>query len=335
VPAFESIIGQKPPVRILKALLRNGNLPHALLLTGISGLGKETAAMALAMACNCTDPASDRPVGYPVQGCGQCRSCRKIIAGTHPDLIRIAPRNRMIRIEIIRDLLQTLAMKPYEARFRVVVLTGADTLNPAAGNALLKMLEEPPDRTLLILTAGQTSDLLPTIVSRCRHIRFSPVQRQDLENALVSDHAVPPPHAAVLATMAGGSLGRALELKAAGWVDRRCWLIDEIIALPRRSAAARMALAEALARDREKAETDLAIIELYLRDLAVAGHCPEKIVNMDLADQIRYASQQTYTASVLKKIDALRDARLAIGGNANLRLTMDVLILRLAHAINI
>ena len=83
----------------------------------------------------------------------------------------------MIKIDQIRELCQVLTMKPYEARVRVVIIADAHTLNPAAGNALLKMLEEPPARTVLILTAPQTGDLLPTIVSRCQHIRFKPIAR--------------------------------------------------------------------------------------------------------------------------------------------------------------
>ena len=90
--------------------------------------------------------------------CGCCKSCRKIQTGNHPDIIQVKPFGPLIRIGQIRDLCRILAMKPYEARYRVVIISHAQAMNPAAGNALLKVLEEPPDRTILILTAMQATD---------------------------------------------------------------------------------------------------------------------------------------------------------------------------------
>jgi DNA polymerase-3 subunit delta' len=233
VPGFESIIEQDLPVRLLNTFLQNGTIPHALLFTGIEGVGKESTALAFAMACNCagedskpTRPESDIP-------CGNCKSCRKIEAGNHPDIIRVKPSGPFIKINQVRSLCQTLAMKPYEARRRVVIITEAQAMNPAAGNALLKMLEEPPLRTILILVATHTSDLLPTIVSRCQQIRFKPISNQHLESVLVERHGLDPGDAIIITTMAGGSLSRALHMHRTHWVNRRNWLIKEMDALTR------------------------------------------------------------------------------------------------------
>ncbi|MCP4630816.1 MAG: hypothetical protein GY850_46010, partial [bacterium] len=183
MPGFESIIDQDRPIRILTTFLQKGTIPHALLFTGIEGVGKERAAIAMAMACNCADndAASDSERhGTSVSGhsntirpiitdpCGICKSCRIIASDNHPDIIRLKPSGPTIKIDQIRSTVQTLAMKPYEARWRLVIISDAQTMNPAAGNALLKVLEEPPGRTILILVAAHTTDLLPTIVSRCQ-----------------------------------------------------------------------------------------------------------------------------------------------------------------------
>ena len=195
MPGFESIIGQDRPIRILTTLLQAGAVPHALLFTGIEGIGKQNAAVVFAMACNCagghanSEPESE--INASVNGddstkrppitnpCGICKPCRKIESGSHPDFIRIKPAGAFIKIEQIRALCQTLAMKPYEAGMRVVVISDAQEMNSAAGNALLKVLEEPPAGTILILVANHTSGLLPTIVSRCRHIRFNPISMKE------------------------------------------------------------------------------------------------------------------------------------------------------------
>jgi DNA polymerase-3 subunit delta' len=175
---FNAIVGQQHPIRLLKTFIRNGKLPHALLFTGDDGVGKKLTAKAFAMACNCLNLKSARPRHADldvIDACGDCAPCRKIAGNHHPDVIHVAPLSSVIRIAQIRTLLQTLTLKPNEADRRVVILSDAQAMNAEAGNALLKVLEEPPDRTLLVLTASQPSDLLPTVVSRCRHIRFLPL----------------------------------------------------------------------------------------------------------------------------------------------------------------
>ncbi|RPJ72983.1 MAG: DNA polymerase III subunit delta', partial [Desulfobacteraceae bacterium] len=197
MPGFDAIIGQPRPIRILTRLLARGILPHALLFTGMEGVGKKTTAAAVIMACNClgSSEAEDDGRGRMTPGaggCGTCAACRKIAAGSHPDLRRLAPAGGMIKIEPIRELCAFLNMKPFEARMRAVVITDAQALNPAAGNALLKMLEEPPPQTVMILTTAQAADVLPTIVSRCRQIHFAPLVRRDVAAILMRDHEQDP-----------------------------------------------------------------------------------------------------------------------------------------------
>jgi DNA polymerase-3 subunit delta' len=186
VHGFDLIQGQQQAIGLLTTLLRKGHIPHALVFTGIDGIGKQTTAQAFAMACNCDDPqpfsasSSETSPATRINACGQCRSCRRILSDNHPDILHIRPSGNMIRIAVIRDLIQQLTIKPFEQGKRVVIIAGSDTMNMEASNALLKVLEEPPENTLLILTAQQTADLLPTIVSRCQQIRFSPLPRDVL-----------------------------------------------------------------------------------------------------------------------------------------------------------
>ena len=123
------------------------------------------------MTLNCRQGLNDTKT---VDACGQCQPCRQILANSHPDIISVKPQGDTLRINQIRELLGLLAMKPHSAKHRVVIIAESHTMNPEAANALLKVLEEPPANTTLILTAAQKSDLLPTILSRCRHIGSSP-----------------------------------------------------------------------------------------------------------------------------------------------------------------
>jgi DNA polymerase-3 subunit delta' len=335
VPGFDSIIDQERPIRILTSLLVNGTVPHALLFTGIEGVGKKTAAVALAMACNCTGQeagteAARTPSPGAVEPCGECAACRKIAGGAHPDILRVSPAGAMIKIDQIRELCQVLTMRPYEARVRVVIIADAHTLNPAAGNALLKMLEEPPARTVLILTAPQTGDLLPTIVSRCRHIRFKPIARHHLAAILTRVYGVDPPEASLTAALAGGSLTRALTMRQGRWLQRRRWLMAQLAALPRQSTAALLALAEKLSQDRENLPDTLDLIASWIRDLAVARYAPEHLIHQDLREALVAISQTLSLESLTNTMRALQDTRRRIQANANPRLTLEALFVKMA-----
>jgi DNA polymerase-3 subunit delta' len=318
-------------VRILAAFLQKRNIPHALLFTGIEGIGKKDAATAFAMACNCTgekpglsevidDSTIKKDLPLAVNPCGCCRSCRKIESGNHPDIIRIKPSGAFIRIDQIRGLCDTLAMKPYEARVRVVIISDAHAMNPSASNALLKMLEEPPDSSILILTACHISDLLPTIVSRCQHIRFNPVSVKSIETRLIENQGLAPDKASIIAAMANGSISRAFAMNNSSWINRRNWLIntigpdqfdqsDQPVALFSMSSGMLMAFAEMLKKNKDFLFDSLEIMKSWLRDLVIYNFHPEKIINKDLITKIQYASQKIDIKSLLLKIDAIQAAQ--------------------------
>ena len=338
-------------MRILAAFLKKRNIPHALLFTGIEGVGKKDAATVFAMACNCTGEKRRRSESIDnatikndlpaaVNPCGYCRSCRKIESGNHPDIIRIKPSGAFIKIDQIRGFCDTLAMKPYEARVRVVIISDAHAMNPSASNALLKMLEEPPDSSILILTACQISDLLPTIISRCQHIRFNPVSVKSIETRLIENQGLAPDKASIIAAMANGSISRAFAMNNSSWINRRNWLInavgpyqpdqsDQPGALFSMSSGMHMAFAEMLKKNKDFLFDSLEIMKSWLRDLVIYNFHPEKIINKDLIKKIQYASQKIGIKSLLLKIDAIQAAQKDIQSNANLRLTLETMMMRI------
>ena len=347
MPGFDSIIDQDLPIRILTTFLQNGTIPHAILFTGIEGVGKKTAAVAFAMACNCNEfPYRDNPEWGNARDvdrgaaeirqamaapCGNCKSCRKIKAEQHPDIIRVKPSGPLIKIDQIRSLCQTLAMRPYEASMRVAILTDAQAMNPAASNALLKVLEEPPVRTILILVATHTSDLLPTIVSRCQHIRFKPITKKNLESILVREHGLTAAEAMIIAAMAGGSLTKALRMHNANWINRRNWLIRELDSLSAKSANRVLAFGEQLSNSKDALADSLEIMKSWLRDLLVSKLYPEKVNNRDLAGVLEKSSQEMRVTSLLKKIETIQSTQSSIQTGTNLRLAIDAMLLKLSR----
>jgi DNA polymerase-3 subunit delta' len=284
------------------------------------------------MACNCAGESSNTVRQETTIPCGTCKPCLKNEAGNHPDIIRVKPSGPFIKIDQIRSLCHTIAMKPYEAKRRVVIISDSQAMNPAASNALLKMLEEPPVKTILILLATHTSELLPTIVSRCQQLRFKPISSRNLESVLVQKHGIGAGDARIIAAMAGGSLSRALRMHRTNWIDRRNWLINEMDALPAASVNRLLALAEQLSKSKNDLQDSLDVMKSWLRDLAVGRINPERIVNQDLASKIGQVSKQMSTDVILEKIDTIQATQSAIGTGTNLRLALETMMLKLAKA---
>ncbi len=306
-------------------------------------------ALAFAMAVNCEKPAADpdQPAGtssneihredgpFRVNACGSCRSCNKIRSQNHPDVIHIEPSGSMIKINQIREVCRTLSFKPYEAKVRVVIIGESHTMNPSAANALLKALEEPPDRTVLILTARETSDLLPTIVSRCRRIRFNPIVQKDIESLLTKNTGISPEQAAIPAAMANGSYTRALLMSRSNWAHRRRWLIkagglDNPGVLSRRPKSLLLAFSEKLAKNKSTVMDSLEVMKTWLRDLIVYRYTPEKIIHKDLREEIGNVSASCTVNELVSKIEIISHAQKDISANMNLRLSLDIMMLRLA-----
>jgi len=316
-------------------MLHNGRIPSALLFTGREGVGKGLAARAFAMALNCPAAATAvrPPPGSATEGidaCGHCRSCRRIDSDQHPDLLTVAPEGQAIRIGRIRSILTTLAMKPYEAAVRVVIIDDAHCMNPEAANALLKLLEEPPDRTLFILIAPRRNDLLPTVASRCQSVRFAPIPEESLRYFLTAERGVAEEKAATLAALAGGSYAKALLLADSDWADRRAWLAGILQELPGLPTVAVMAAAERMASDKSTVEEMLYLTRTWLRDCIVYRQAPDRIHYPDLATGIGTWAARFGTAALLAKAEAVDRALARIAGNGNVRLALEVMLLKLA-----
>lgn len=188
-----------------------GRLAHAYMFVGPAGVGRGTAAQALFMALNCERPAEGA-------ACGACGSCRRALAWGHEDLMVLAPPSQaassQIKVEQVREAIRATAFAPFGGGWRMVLIRRAENLNPASANALLKTLEEPPPKNILVLTVQDARELLPTLVSRCRKVSFRPLPAE-LIAAELTRRGEEPGAARLKAGLSGGSLGQALGLDAA------------------------------------------------------------------------------------------------------------------------
>jgi len=321
---FESIIGQERPIRFLTRMLQKGSIPHAMLFTGVDGVGRQTTAKALGMALNCLSPVG-------ISACGECPSCQKLISGTHPDMITVKREGAFIKIDQVRSVSRQLRFAPLEGNWRVVIVNEAQAMNLEASNAILKVLEEPPKRTVIILTASQTTDLLPTIVSRCQQIAFKPIPHERVAEALVELHGLDRQTATTLAVSTRGSLGKALSVDEEKWTVWRTRLLEQIASLSTRSIQPVFALADALVRDKERLADALDMIMTWFRDILMCKVSPERIINKDFMTRIEHAAQGNSVNELLEKVGAVYAAQTAISRNSNPRLALEVMMMRLFH----
>ena len=336
---FESIVGQDKPVRVIQALLRRETIPHAFLFTGIGGVGKFRAALEFAKACNCQNR-------YPASGeaqkttgtqetraipCDACRSCRKIETGVHPDMLRVEPTGVFIRIDSIRSLQHALSMRPYEADVRVVIVTGAQHMTPSAANAFLKMLEEPPAKTVLILIAERVTEMMPTVVSRCRRIHFNPISRGHLSDLLAAQTGVRLELTDTLAAFSGGSYSRSLAMIEDNWFGLRDWVVTEFQRLPQMSVRQVLALAGNLTANKDLLSEALEILISWLRDLLISPFHPQGAIHRDLEKCLENLAGQTAVEPLMASIQAVRSAQIDLRNNVNARLIAETLLLQLAR----
>ncbi len=205
---FPRVVGHEEARQALAAAVRTGRAAGSLLLTGPEGVGRRTLAKELAKALGCQRP--DAAGAFP---CGACGHCGRVERGTSGDYVVVEPPGQSIGIEQVQGLLEELSLAPVEARVRTFVIAPADVLTEDAQNALLKGLEEPPARALLVLIAGSEDDLLPTIVSRCRLVRLGPLPEPRVLEVLAAA-GLDPTDARERARWAAGSPGRALSDEA-------------------------------------------------------------------------------------------------------------------------
>lgn len=209
--------GNEPAVEQLRQEIVRGRVRHAYLVAGPEGIGKTTLTRSFCQALNCQDAPE------PGVGCGSCLACRKIARGVHPDVQTYSlasqaagqkgTKNTSLTIETVRELCATASLRPMEARWRVVIVEDAETLQGIAQEALLKTLEEPPAFMIMVLLTNDLELLLPTIRSRCQIVELRPVHRSVIREGLVAA-GVATDRAEELAALAAGSPGwacRALE----------------------------------------------------------------------------------------------------------------------------
>ncbi|MBC7327165.1 DNA polymerase III subunit delta' [bacterium] len=206
--AFREIIGQSRAIELIKSYYREKRPHHSYLFLGPRGVGKTTCALNFAKLLNCENPLPD------AEPCDTCRSCEAIDGGYHPDvqLVTLPNEKRELGIEEIRQVRQSAYTSAAWGSWKVYIVEKAEVLTREASDALLKILEEPPERCLFILLAPNIADVSPTIASRCHIINFLPAKKEEIASFLEKRHHIDRELAFTFASLAEGRPGFAITL---------------------------------------------------------------------------------------------------------------------------
>ncbi len=332
------VYGHTWAVHFLQRTLQTaaGGLRHAYLLLGSPQVGKSTFARAFAQALLCTDPAK-RP-------CGVCRACQLMQHGNHPDLRIVQPLNKdglvdradgTLRVEQAAEIIHEAALRPMESRYKVFFVQDFHNAHPTFANKLLKTLEEPPDSVILILTALDRESVLPTIVSRCQVLELRPLSLPEVENALVQKWNTPVEQATLLARLANGRLGWAVQQFAdREGASRRQGQLTQLKELVQANRIDRLNFAEQMATGRNN-EQLFALLELWTtwwRDVLLTQvGCPEACCNVDYQEEIARQAAGLEPDVVRNYLHTLQRIEGYLHHTVNTRLALDVLLLRLPN----
>jgi DNA polymerase-3 subunit delta' len=323
-----NLVGHEWAVDMLKKHVTHGTTRHAYLFAGPPGLGRRTLALHFAQALNCQTPLE---AGIP---CGQCRDCRQIEAMQHADLtvIRADSEGGTLKVDQIREARRSLTLKPYQANFRVALFLRFQEANDNAANALLKTLEEAPSYAVLILTADNPEQLLPTIVSRCEVLRLRPLKIENVQSAL-ENRGIETSQARLIAHISGGRFGYALRLiENEALLERREERLNDLQSLISASRVEKFAYADKLARDKESMRQAVLVWLSYWRDVMLrSAQAETPLVNFDRNVEIEDLARRLDLSVARRAVNNFEDVLEKMERNVNSRLLAEVLLLDLPN----
>lgn len=333
--SFERIVGLEPAVRLLKGQLAQGRVAHTYLFTGPEGIGKRTLALELAKALNCEageqEGAASSGRGKP---CDECGSCRKIAEGIYPDVIAVAPLEGKteIRIDQVRDLERKVSLTPHSGRWKVGIVDGADRFSEEGMHGCLKLLEEPPPRSVILLITSAAHRLYATVVSRSHVVRCSPQGIEKVASALRERAGLTAEQARRVAVSAGGRMGLALRLQEGKLLSARNAALDQLLSALRRGEV-EVPLGKV---SRGEVGENLEWYASWWRDLLLLslGGDPAWVIHQDRLEELKKliiaggAKRSPGVEELLDRVEQACFVHDAVGRNANIRTALAVLLSR-------
>lgn len=326
--SFRHIFGHERQIKQLKRAVTARRIPHAYLFHGIRGVGKWTIARQYAKHLYCRQRGDD--------ACDSCASCRKIDHESHADVDFVEPEKGVIKLDQIRMIQHHARVSPLEGEKRLFIIDDADCLNEEAANALLKILEEPGAATMFVLVSARQYQLPQTVLSRCQKVAFSPLTRETIESYLRETGDYDREKAFLLAAQCGGSIGTALSMDDAAFLENKNALIGTLVAADcAHNLADLMKLTEIFGSTKETIMDRLAVLHGWYRDVLVYGESgrTDDIINQDILETVASMAECLPRYRAIKALNHVERAMDAIEKNVNKQLTLETMVFKLSHLV--
>lgn len=368
---LNDVIGQAAVKKILLAAINNDRLASTYLFYGPEGVGKWAMAHALAAILNCEAPLRDDAGGIS-DACGKCRHCRQIAGFNFGEIFHALPlpphkngkeaaeltvaylqqkreepyrlitssRPLSIPIDSVREIKRKVAIRTPKDVRRLVLFHQMDKMLPASADSLLKLIEEPPPDTIIVLTTAEPDRLLPTVISRAQKIRFRPLSAPEIADHLIDKYQLTPDRAAATARLGGGSMGQALELidsdEKSSWRQTAALLFKEVLNRDNPSA---VALLNELINPNHRGSVEyiLSSWQSFLSDLINIKYAKGKIdlQNLDFKSELEaIADKIDSVENLTAMVEEIKKLTLSLNRNIHVRPALSALVLRLKRNIN-
>ena len=321
---FGDIIGQERAKEHLKKAILAGRVSHAYIISGEKGMGKKMLADAFAMTLLC-----ERKGEAP---CGECHSCRQFAAGSHPDVIRLThEKPNVIRVSEIREqVVDTVGIRPFSAEKKIYYIEEAEKMNQEAQNALLKVLEEPPEYVIFLLLAANSDGFLPTILSRAVKLPLRPLTDQQTKDMLVSRLGLPEKRAEVFAAFSRGNPGKALACAGSEDFEKLSeGLLNILTNIKEMDIAMILDAIKALADKPTELSECLDFMELWYRDVLMykVTMDPNVLAFREEFPAIRRTVEMSSYEGLEKILSAIQKARARLQANVNREVALELMLL--------
>lgn len=315
---------QPAVMKLFSNSIKKDRLAHAYLFEGGRGTGKSDAAFLLAKCFFCLEPG--------VEPCEECRNCKRIDSGNHPDLLVIRPDGQSIKKGQIQALQEEFKKTGVESKKKLYIIFHADQMTANAANSLLKFLEEPNPGTMAVLVTEQPQKLLNTIISRCQLLTFRPLAPSSIEQSLIKEGVAA--HLAALLSNLTGNVAEALELsRNEEFAEARSKVIKLYEVLINRRGHAFFYIHDTwmpFFKEKDQQELGLDLLLFIYRDvLSVQVGNSGQVLYQDIIDKIETHALQSTQGTVLKQIQAVLEAKKRLHSNVNASGLMEQLVLTL------
>ena len=344
---FDKLVGNQRAREVLARMLAQGRVPGAMIFAGEEAVGKKLFAVEVAKALNCRRPRQ-------AEACDECPACRRVprfapspsdgeekkrfVAWSeHPDVALVRREASVITVHQARAVERESNFRPQEGRARVFIIEEADRMNEQAANALLKTLEEVAPTSHLILLTARPAGLLPTIRSRCQIVRFAPLSAREIEDYLIGNRRRAGQEARLVARLARGRLGRALEFDLDSYRAQRdaaLAVLESLLAAPP-DRARLLRSAEELTDPKRKDEYEahLDTLAALVHDCWLLSLSPDsEIVNEDLRERLARSALGLDTHRAARWLSLVEELRAQLAVNINRKIATDALFLSMAAA---